>query len=327
MPEHHPDALSGFDPAEFRKALGSFATGVTVVTTRGLDAEPIGLTVNSFNSVSLAPPMVLWSLARNALSLPAFLQARHWVVHVLAGNQEAMSKRFATKGADKFAGLALDTGAGEVPMLRGCAARFQCRTAFTYEGGDHVIFVGEVLDFDRSAAPPLVFHGGQYAAVQKAPQAGELSGSFAEDFLGYLLGRSHSQYYRQLKDHLRIVGIQDDEHIVLGALTTRGELSARKLEDFVTHLLSSDVRRVLDGLLSRGYIVEQPQVGSEPSYTLAPAGREFALRVIATAKAYEAHMIECFGNDDIVALKTLLRKLLTLTHSQSEQPSHGAAHG
>src|SRR5882672_787909 len=126
-----------FDAMEFRRALGSFATGVTIITTRAQDGTPLGLTVNSFNSVSLNPPLVLWSLANNSMSLDAFRAAPNWAVHVLAADQEELSGRFAKRGIDKFAGLELDTGAGNIPLLRGCSARFQCRTAFQQEGGDH----------------------------------------------------------------------------------------------------------------------------------------------------------------------------------------------
>ena len=139
----------------------------------------------------------------------------------------------------------------------------------------------------------------------------------ADDFLGYLLGRGHSQFYRQLKNHMHVAGVEDDEHIVLGALTTRGELSVRGLQSFVTHLLSTDLHRVLAALESRGYITSSRRDG-EAHYALAPAGREFSLRVIAAAKAYESHMIERFGEDDIVALKSLLRKLVTLTRPEAE---------
>src|ERR1700739_1521451 len=132
---------------QFRAALGTFATGVTIVTTRNAAGEDIGLTANSFNSVSLDPPMVLWSLARKSLSLPAFLHSGYFAVHVLSAEQEKLSMTFDTPGADKFAGLELRRGAGDIPLLPGCSAVFQCRMAFNYEGGDHVIFVGQVEEF------------------------------------------------------------------------------------------------------------------------------------------------------------------------------------
>lgn len=157
------------DPREFRKALGTFTTGVTIITTRGFHGEPIGITANSFNSVSLDPPMVLWSLAAASRSRPAFEAASLWAVHILAADQDSLSNRFAQSGTDKFTGLELAAGVGNLPLLSGCAARLQCKTAFKRQAGDHIIFVGEVLDFDRCDLPPLVFQAGCYAlATRKA---------------------------------------------------------------------------------------------------------------------------------------------------------------
>src|SRR5476651_2583118 len=180
---------------QFRRALGSFATGVTIVTTRDGAGQDIGLTANSFNSVSLNPPMVLWSLSRHSLSLPAFMAAEHFAVHVLAATQDDLAQRFATRGADKFGALAVERGPGDIPLLEGCAARFQCRTAYRYEGGDHVIFVGAVLAFRSAERAPLVFHAGEYAIAARKPAMDaaanpppEADSSFSSDFLIYLLG-------------------------------------------------------------------------------------------------------------------------------------------
>ncbi|HET8882097.1 MAG TPA: flavin reductase [Solimonas sp.] len=304
-----PDAPA-FDRREFRDALGCFATGVTVVTTRAASGEPIGLTVNSFSSVSLQPPLVLWSLARDAQSLPAFQQAPHWAVHVLAARQEDLSARFAARGTDKFAGLAFDDGIGGQPLLRGCAARFQCRAAFQYDGGDHVIFVGEVVALDRSDAPPLVFHRGRYA-VAGQKNARELESGFADDFLVYLLGRSHFHFFRDLKAHLRDAGISDDEHFVLGALMVRDGLGASQLAASLADLLGGDVTATLAGLLARGYVVQQVAADGAQTYQLATAGRDCALHFLAAAKAHEAHVTERFGNDEIASLKHSLRALLS----------------
>lgn len=156
---------AAFDAKAFRAALGSFATGVTVITTRAEDGSPIGLTANSFNSVSLEPPMVLWSLAKKAWSLPAFQAARHWAVHILHAEQEDLSNRFAKAGLDKFADVAMSISPEGVPLLHGCAARFECRAQHQYEGGDHIIFVGDVLRFERDDASPLLFHAGRYARL------------------------------------------------------------------------------------------------------------------------------------------------------------------
>ena len=163
-----------FDPSAFRSALGSFATGVTIVTARDGDGSPVGLTASSFNSVSLDPPMVLWSLSLHSGSLPTFRDAENWAVHVLAADQQAMSDRFATPGLDKFAGLALADGPEGAPLIEGCAARFGCRARFEYEGGDHAIFLGEVVDFDRREAEPLIYHGGRYGRIMRAPSGADL---------------------------------------------------------------------------------------------------------------------------------------------------------
>ncbi|SEQ96677.1 NADH-FMN oxidoreductase RutF, flavin reductase (DIM6/NTAB) family [Solimonas aquatica] len=164
---------TAFDPNRFRQALGCFPTGVTIITARGGDGGDVGVTANSFNSVSLDPPMVLWSIGKASTKIAAFLTATHFAVHVLALDQEPLARRFATRGIDRFAGLSPARGLGGVALLDGCAARFECRLAFQYQGGDHVILVGEVLTFDSSEREPLVFSKGCFASA--VPR----SGSFA----------------------------------------------------------------------------------------------------------------------------------------------------
>lgn len=161
------------DRTAFRNALGTFVTGVTIVTARDGEGRPVGLTANSFNSVSLDPPMVLWSLALRSASLPAFRDADSWAVHILAAGQEDMSTRFAARGADKFEGLEVGDGPEGAPLIEGCAARFGCRARFEYEGGDHAIFLGEVVDFGRSVAEPLIYHGGRYGRVMPSAVPGD----------------------------------------------------------------------------------------------------------------------------------------------------------
>jgi flavin reductase (DIM6/NTAB) family NADH-FMN oxidoreductase RutF len=159
-----PRALApSFSTPDFRAALGMFATGVTIVTARAPDGSPVGLTANSFNSVSLRPPLVLWSLARSAASMPAFEQGSHYAINILAAEQHALAERFASKAADRFADVAFREGAGGAPVLEGAAAVFECFNRSRYEEGDHVIFVGQVERcLARAGAQPLIFHGGRY---------------------------------------------------------------------------------------------------------------------------------------------------------------------
>lgn len=158
------------DIAEFRRALGAFVTGVTVVTTIQPDGSPRGFTANSFTSVSLDPPLVLWSLARQAPSLADFTGASHFAINVLAANQHHLSRQFSTPQADKFGGVDCCEGTAGVPLLNGVIARFVCRNVRQYDGGDHLIFIGEVERYDRFDGEPLVFHSGYYQVTTRHPE-------------------------------------------------------------------------------------------------------------------------------------------------------------
>lgn len=147
----------------FRHALGAFATGVTIVTTVAPDGAPVGVTASSFNSVSVDPPLVLWSLAKSAKAYPAFAAAADFAIHVLAHDQMALADIFGRSGVDKFAAVDWRVSACGVPILDHYAALFQCRVRHHYEGGDHTILIGEVTSFDRRDNAPLLFHGGTYA--------------------------------------------------------------------------------------------------------------------------------------------------------------------
>jgi 3-hydroxy-9,10-secoandrosta-1,3,5(10)-triene-9,17-dione monooxygenase reductase component len=307
-------AEAAFDTRAFRDALGSFATGVTVITTRAADGSPVGLTANSFNSVSLEPPMVLWSLARASRSLPAFEQASHWAVHVLGADQEAVSNRFARRGEDKFAGLPVERGEGDVPLLRGCAARFECRGAFRYDGGDHVIFVGEVVRFARGAAVPLVFHAGQYALAATKdktlaePRSARLAGSFDEDFLGYLLGRAYHQLYHGISAHAAKQGLSDHEYFVLSTLTVRERASADEIDAVLDPVGMVPAAALLARLQERGLV--QRDRGNAREFVLTPRGRDITLHVIAAAKGIEADLLGRIGYGNGLALKQLLQQVV-----------------
>ena len=160
------------DPSEqlrLRRVLGKFATGITVITTRAANGVRLGITANSFNSVSLDPPLILWSLARSADSLPAYEAAKHFAVHILAEDQLALSEHFARPQQEKFAAVPFVDGIGGAPLFDGCAARFQCRTHALHDGGDHVIIVGEVLQYEEAACPGLVYYEGSYAVAAAHP--------------------------------------------------------------------------------------------------------------------------------------------------------------
>ena len=153
------------DPIELRRCLGSFVTGVTVITALDENGAPIGMTANSFNSVSLDPPIIVWSLRTNASTFPVYASAKRFVVNILAESQVDVSNRFAKSGPDRFDGVGFTRGIDGVPLIDGCAAYLECRTEATYPGGDHLLFLGRVERIVNASLKPLAFGSGKYMVV------------------------------------------------------------------------------------------------------------------------------------------------------------------
>ena len=155
-----------FDSTQFRQALSQFATGVTVITTRQADGTFRGLTASSFNSVSLDPPLVLWSLSEAANSMPLFSGNSHYVINVLGADQAHLAQRFSRRTEDPFAGVDYALSRTGQPILTGASAWFECHNRSRYPEGDHVIFVGEVEDCAFTPQASLIFHAGQFGSTQ-----------------------------------------------------------------------------------------------------------------------------------------------------------------
>jgi flavin reductase (DIM6/NTAB) family NADH-FMN oxidoreductase RutF len=153
---------SPIDPRDFRNALGTYATGVTIITAVAADGTPYGVTCNSFASVSLNPPLVLWSLGMFSQGLSTFQNATHFAVNVLGVSQQALASAFAKSSDDKFAGVDWTPGLGGAPLLTDSVSSFQCRAANRYYGGDHVIFLGAVEAYSYNRREPLLFARGGY---------------------------------------------------------------------------------------------------------------------------------------------------------------------
>lgn len=158
-----------FDSRQFRDALAQFATGVTVICAPGSDGRYVGFTASSFNSVSLSPPLVLWTLASKSASLPAFEAAERYSVNVLSATQTDLARRFSKPHADRFAGVDFRMGWANAPLIAGCAAWFECRHHSRYTAGDHVVFLGEVVTCERATGSGLVWHRGQFATTTPIP--------------------------------------------------------------------------------------------------------------------------------------------------------------
>lgn len=149
------------DPVELRNTLGCFATGVAIVTTLGVNDRPVGMTINSFNSVSMDPPLVLWSIARKAPSYDAFRANGSFVVNILSEHQHDLCLQFSRPSEDKFAGVEFEPGLNGIPRLNEAAAHLECVTYDRVEGGDHTIIIGRVMGLRASDALPLLFHRGK----------------------------------------------------------------------------------------------------------------------------------------------------------------------
>ena len=169
MPAHGRDATDqrpAFDERQFRDALAQFATGVTIVCTSGPAGRYVGFTANSFNSVSLDPPLILWTIARRSGNLAAFDAAERYAVNVLAAGQVDLARRFSRPHSDRFAGVVHRLGWSHAPLIDGCVAWLECRHHARHEVGDHVIFIGEVVTVERARGSGLVFHRGRFGSTR-----------------------------------------------------------------------------------------------------------------------------------------------------------------
>jgi 3-hydroxy-9,10-secoandrosta-1,3,5(10)-triene-9,17-dione monooxygenase reductase component len=283
LPKNGTTSEPAVDPALFRQALGTFATGVTVVTTSGPAGEDIGLTANSFNSVSLDPPMILWSLARASLSLAAFKAAEHFAVHILGEDQENISSRFARRGEDKFAGVELERGPSAIPMLTNYAARFVCRTAYQYEGGDHIIFVGEVVEFDQSARAPLVFHGGQYGQLTRPGSGGRRdTDTLQGGYLGELLRRAFRRVYAPVQVELDRRQLSVPQYFFLSRIAQESQPTAQRLEELLEASGRYPAAGEIEMLLQRDLVAREGDL-----FVLTAAGVACNLEIASVVKSAE----------------------------------------
>lgn len=297
------------DRKAFRSALGSFVTGVTIVTTRDAEGNAVGLTANSFNSVSLDPPMVLWSLALGSPNLAAFRQAKSWAVHILSVDQEQLSNRFATRGIDKFEGLEVADGPEGAPFIPGCAARFGCRSTFEYEGGDHAIFVGEVVNHDYQDLKPLIFHSGRYGQVfsgDKATRPTELEeqGEFGRYFIGHLLHRAYHAAVSEVREEYQKRGLRSAEYSVIVSLglgdgCLRSELIQRAANGGVEL-----PARAIEQLIERGVILEDGD-----RLFLGVTGRNMLTELMAVAQSTQLRFERSLAPYEMAQLTNLLMRI------------------
>ena len=301
------------DQKAFRRALGNFATGVTVITTRAADGTNVGVTASSFNSLSMDPPLILWSSIKGTPSCKIFEAATHFAVNILASDQMEMSNNFARQQEDKFAGVEWEEGIGGAPIFPNCAGRFQCEAYDTLDGGDHWIFVGKVVAFDDAGRSPLCFHQGSYSMVFSHPETFPNSGqSSSEDadkgrmsnHAFFLMLRAVRAYQERYRPKLTILGLNLVESRILIVLHEFSDLGA---EELVVHMHTpiNEAHEALLSLNDRGLVV-----ASGNGYALTELGESKAEQVWALAAAHADDTFKCFSEAEVDTFTDVLRHLI-----------------
>jgi len=301
-----------FDPRDFRRALGQFPTGVTIITARDDKGEPIGVTASSFNSVSMDPPLVLWSVDKGAFSASIMENAEHFAVNVLAKSQVDMSNRFAGRGEDKFAGVEYSKSKHGLPLFNDCAAQFECKTWNVYEGGDHLIIVGEVLNYHHDESlSPLVFACGSYAVPMQHPSSVASENlkvpgdGFLGDYMLYLLRVAYTRCSAKLYPELMAKhGIAPEEWRALTLLGDSGEAEPGFMAKMVGQPI--DVfSATMERMSEKGFV----SVQSDGLVQLTAAGKDMAERLFDIAKAQEEVMLSELNDQHRADLKLGLKHI------------------
>jgi flavin reductase (DIM6/NTAB) family NADH-FMN oxidoreductase RutF/DNA-binding MarR family transcriptional regulator len=298
-----------FDPKEFRRCLGNFATGVTVITAKDDQGNQVGVTANSFNSVSLDPPLVLWSIIKQSGSYPVFEKATHFAVNILAADQIDLSNHFARPSEDKFADLDLIRGAGEAPLLRNTAANFQCENYQIVDGGDHWIMIGKVVAFENHGRAPLLYVQGSYAGAipftgAQTSEKNVASTATLERLHNsaiYLMNKVLQKIQENYLPKQSSTGLNTSEARLLLVLSDTDVVSLERLKDLVT-IPAADVEAGVERLLSFGLI--------ETNLSLTERGHEFAQRLWNISEQQTEEVFTSFSEEEYQSFKQQLQTLL-----------------
>ncbi|WP_111893949.1 p-hydroxyphenylacetate 3-hydroxylase reductase component [Acinetobacter sp. MB5] len=309
--------VAQLDPLQFRRALGNFATGVTIVTAQNAQGEKVGVTANSFNSVSLDPALILWSIDKRSTSFPVFEQASHFVVNILSGAQIELSNRFARKNIDKFEGTQFHHGAGFAPVLDNCSAVFECERHQVLEGGDHWIIVGKVVNFTDEGRSPLLYHQGAYSSVMPHPSLGlaleACTDSAKKEQLfqtrlyrnaGFLMSRAMQGYLKRYAPKQMTSGLRTSEARLLMVLA--GETATSKeelLRDVAVPMLEID--RATE-ILENMNLLEN----HEDFFALTEKGKEAAEQLFDIADGHQTEVFKKYSDQEKEAFFTILRDLI-----------------
>jgi 4-hydroxyphenylacetate 3-hydroxylase, reductase component len=306
-----PHLLDEGDPAldsrSFRRALGQFATGVTIMTAM-VDDRALGVTANSFSSVSLDPPLVLWSLRKASQNLAGFRAVDHFAINVLAADQTELSNRFSRSSGDRFGQFEWRQGIGGVPLLSGVAAQFECRRVAEHDGGDHVIFIGHVMRFRCFDRATLVFSQGRYALPLDHPGSSvqasmDGAGHPRDDFFLPLLVRAYAYLSRRFDEHRDAEGLDVNQSRVLAFLATRS--GSVDVVAKLTFLGTAAVEDAVAKLIAIGYAAPRPP----GAVAVTQEGLDCLQRITRQAHAFEAEQFADLDPAKVAAARDVLLAL------------------
>lgn len=304
---------SGFDPRAFRRALGNFATGVTVMTAATPDGQKVGVTANSFNSVSLDPALILWSIDKRSTSYEVFAEATHFAVNILAADQIELSNQFARPSDDKFAGVEFARGAGGAPLLADSAARFECERHQILEGGDHWIMLGKVVAFDDFGRSPLLYHQGAYSMVLPHTRmhrkeeirrpASALQGRLADNMY-YLMTQAVRCYQASYQPRQLSTGLRTSEARMLMVLENDSGLGMADLQREVD-MPMREIEEAVEILKRKGLVIDRAE-----GYELTGAGVDQTEDLWAISREQQDAVFSRFSDEQVATFKQVLRTLI-----------------
>lgn len=305
-------AGTDLDLLSLRRVFGKFSTGVTIVTADA-NGRPVGMTCNSFASLSLEPPLLLWSLRKASSSYNEFANAEFFAVNILASDQIELSGKFAKSGTDKFAGVSFERGHGDSPLLPGTTANFECQVETTHDGGDHLIVIGRIIRFSQSERPPLVFSDGRYvdtierqAAKVPANNAMEAAtGDPLHQYVSVLLLRAFHRVLDHLAEARQEIGVTVNESRLL---TVASAYPNRTLESLMpyAYMAASAMEDALRTLQLRGYL----SADQDGRIAVTETGLAKVQSYNAKFAALEAHLFRKLSGEQVEFFRGVLMDIM-----------------
>ena len=304
------------DPIKFRRALGNFATGVTIMTAQNAEGEKVGVTANSFNSVSLDPALILWSIDKNSSSFHVFEQATHFAVNILSGSQIELSNKFSRRNIDKYEGTSYREGAGTAPILDNCSAVFECERHQILEGGDHWIIVGKVVNFHDEGRSPLVYHQGAYSGVTPHPLlqvkdsvdldadgVGEMHQGHLYRNVCYLMSRAFKFYQNDYIPKQLVTGFRTSEARLLLVLASSTASSKTDLPRDIA-MPMHEVEQAAEILKKDELLVE-----NDGFFKLTDKGKKTAHYLFDIADSHQNEVLAKYSKDEQDSFVKILRDI------------------